>query len=294
MSSSTGQAGAFTRALISLLLPCLNSPTTMTRTSGSSSRAWVCSRRLARSARPVEAANSLRLRTMAVMSDAGASTFGVGATSASGSAASSRSASRRPRAGSLLALHDLARSPRSTSMSARVRPLRTPRCCPFPARAPQFHRDRSAGRVCPALPRSIRPGSEREKSSPVAPPSSTASLSDVITPDAVGVDVPVGRIDVLDLRGEQVRRGGSANGVSEVVAPRIRTERVIGVDRHRPAAPARHRAAGGPANSLRRRWTSLTPSGWGLVNSSLHHHPLPDGGVPGRPRGRPGRTCRST
>ena len=70
MSSSTGHAGAFTRALMSLLLPCLNSPTTMTRTSGSSSRARVCSSRFARSARPVSAANALSPRTRLVMSDA--------------------------------------------------------------------------------------------------------------------------------------------------------------------------------------------------------------------------------
>ena len=45
MSSSTGQTGALTSALTSWLLPCLNSPTTSTRTFGSASRcAGGCSR----------------------------------------------------------------------------------------------------------------------------------------------------------------------------------------------------------------------------------------------------------
>ncbi len=45
MSSSTGHTGALTSALISWLLPCLNSPTTMTRMLGSSRRRFVCSSR---------------------------------------------------------------------------------------------------------------------------------------------------------------------------------------------------------------------------------------------------------
>src|SRR5690606_16627036 len=53
-----GQAGALTSALTSLLLPCLNSPTTITLTAGSSSLARACARRTARSWRPADAARS--------------------------------------------------------------------------------------------------------------------------------------------------------------------------------------------------------------------------------------------
>lgn len=56
MSSSIGHTGALTMALTSLLLPCLNSPMTMTRTLGSTSRSWVWSSRCTRSLRPIELA----------------------------------------------------------------------------------------------------------------------------------------------------------------------------------------------------------------------------------------------
>mgnify|MGYP001627836736 CR=1 FL=1 len=50
---------------MSLLLPFLNSPTTMTRTFGSCSRLRVLSSRSARSARPVAAASDSTLSTSA-------------------------------------------------------------------------------------------------------------------------------------------------------------------------------------------------------------------------------------
>ena len=51
-SSSTGHTAAFRMALTSELLPCLNSPTTITRTAGSTSRSLVRFSRRARSSRP--------------------------------------------------------------------------------------------------------------------------------------------------------------------------------------------------------------------------------------------------
>ena len=51
MSSSTGQTGADTREFTSWLLPCLNSPTTSTRTAGSASRSLVRPSRAVRSGR---------------------------------------------------------------------------------------------------------------------------------------------------------------------------------------------------------------------------------------------------
>ena len=50
-SSSTGQTGALTSAFTSWLLPCLNSPTTSTRTLGSTRRLRVWASRAPRSAR---------------------------------------------------------------------------------------------------------------------------------------------------------------------------------------------------------------------------------------------------
>ena len=50
-SSSTGHTGADTREFTSWLLPCLNSPTTSTRTAGSFSRSVVRPRRAVRSGR---------------------------------------------------------------------------------------------------------------------------------------------------------------------------------------------------------------------------------------------------
>ena len=130
--------------------------------------------------------------------------------------------------------------PRSTAMSARVRPQRTPQCCPFPARVPLFHRDRRRGGVNPPCRGLIRSASEREVEPDRRRPRLPALA--VVTPDRARVDVPVGRVDVLDLRGEEVasrrdlqRRSvkSSPQGSSPNVSPASSMDR--------PAAPARHR-----------------------------------------------------
>ena len=207
---------------MSLLLPCLNSPTTITRTPGSSSRALVTSRRLARSARPAVAASSPRSWTTSAIADA------CGRDAAAGAASDPRG-TRRP-----------------TMLSGRVRPMRTPQCCRSPARCSPSHGGRGRGGLHPPRPNWVCADQNGRSS-----PEDVAAVVDVgaaavVAPDGRGVDVPVRCVHVLDLRGEEIGRGRIGERDLRGRPPRVRAERVIGVGR---------RSAGCSGTSSSGRWS---------------------------------------
>ena len=240
---------------MSLLLPCLNSPTTITRTPGSSSRALVCSRRLARSARPAVAASAPRSRTASAIAGA------CGAAQLRGAPHLAGFAIR------------LAVWSRSANANSSVRPVS--------GNVLPVHGGRGRGGLHP--PR-------RDGSAPIRTADRSRGcrrhhgVAAVVAPDQAESTSQSDAFTFSISAEKRLVAAGSANGSRS--SPRARRTRRPSCRRLRRHVIERQVVL--PARCA--RWTSLMPSA-GAVNSSVH--PSAAGrGVPDRPWGRPGMTCR--